>query len=396
MSETAFEVLVDHVNNLPVDSGQQVQLFWACGKEEGKTCYAPVGPRGKVVFNHKLSFKTIRKAKEPKPMTLHLCLQQQVKFDVNRIIEKWALELGDTSGRLGVTSSKGITVAVELCPPARSLGSPRPSRQSSVDVAELERQMRDAQRQLKLERARSQLLEDQLNGCSPEDAAVPSAEGSCRSAPLSQHQIVARPQYNKSSRPKGISKVPEPPAALGGRQPSAGPSPLGSPLAFPIPLPGGGKVVEAPTPPNVQSSAGPASPSSPLKFPIPLPGSFRRPTASCLQEPPHVHAVKPAEEVEGAELPLLSRASTISCSSAKSLPHSPLESQSGSLTACSTDKPPLEEFRFPSPTRGRSLHSATAERPRAKSKAGPRPSAPNTKPPLPRNVSAPQIRTGSS
>lgn len=36
---------------------------------------------------------------EHKTLTLHFCLQQQVRFDVNRVLEKWALELGDAAGR---------------------------------------------------------------------------------------------------------------------------------------------------------------------------------------------------------------------------------------------------------------------------------------------------------
>eukprot|EP00667_Euglena_gracilis_P015395 EG_transcript_15993 len=235
MSDTGFGVVVHAVSNLPLDAGEHVQLFWACGKDAGNTCPVPVGMTGLCTFNHKISIKSARKAKEHKTLTLHFCLQQQVRFDVNRVLEKWALELGNTSGRLGVTSTKGITLTVELSPPITTPGSPRRLRQPTVDVAELERQMQEAQRQLQAERMRSQLLQEQLNSSgSAESDSSGGMDGFCRAATAPEENGPSKTlpvsldhpgqPRSKSGKPKGSPGAPAAPAG-------SGPQPSGDPAA---------------------------------------------------------------------------------------------------------------------------------------------------------------------
>eukprot|EP00667_Euglena_gracilis_P020932 EG_transcript_22780 len=134
MVDRAFGVLVSHVSNLPLDFGQQVQLFWACGKEEGCTCPVPVGHNSTATFNYHVSLRPpLRKAREAEALGLNFCLQKLVRLDVGQVVEKWALSLGDATGSLGVTSSKGITLTLQLFQPPNPHGSPLRRASSNSD-----------------------------------------------------------------------------------------------------------------------------------------------------------------------------------------------------------------------------------------------------------------------
>eukprot|EP00667_Euglena_gracilis_P027725 EG_transcript_34570 len=142
MVDRAFGVLVSHVSNLPLDFGQQacetlvqasISELWA-RPDPPSTCPVPVGHNSTATFNYHVSLRpSFRKAREAEAPGLHFCLQKLVRLDVGQVVEKWALSLGDATGSLGVTSSKGITLSLQLFQPPNPHGSPLRRASSNSD-----------------------------------------------------------------------------------------------------------------------------------------------------------------------------------------------------------------------------------------------------------------------
>eukprot|EP00667_Euglena_gracilis_P017254 EG_transcript_18159 len=178
---TPHSVVVDHAHHLPLEYGQHVQLYWTCGNQSGHTSPLPVDRHGAARIRHVIALRAYSRSIEGAgPVPLHLCLQEVVRGDVNRVLEKWALELGDAAGRLGIASAKGITLVVELASESRTSGSPGRDRSARLlaDLVEMERQAQQAQQELCVERERCRMLQERLSSLEVDGGMLPFREHS--------------------------------------------------------------------------------------------------------------------------------------------------------------------------------------------------------------------------